>query len=362
MKITNEKGAILGIVLVFILALTVFGYGLMRLCELNAIEAARTSMSNQAFWIAEAGLARVIAKLADETSSTYRDNPTTVTDTESFSDGEYTVDVEKNTVHYTVTSTGTVGTIDRTIQRDIIVALAPDGFRYTAYSPNDIKLNNADNGFIEGDIAAGGEVDGEEGWTTDGMAYNGVNIFFPTCNFDGPSPSYKSLALSHVDGHVESGDFTFQSGQTYSGIYYIEVNAIIQSNVTINGSIIADGTVDMGDADGATINPAAYDPDAGWPAIAAKGDINVKDKSGAMLTVVGLVYTEGKFHMLNATNCTFNGTILAEDGMLHINNTENVSLIYNIDILENPPPYFDDGQGGTNLVVYLEDDWQEIPD
>lgn len=61
--LTNEKGSMLPLALVFLVVFTLMGYGLINLGAVDAIEVLQVDRSAQAFWLAEAGLARAMYHL-----------------------------------------------------------------------------------------------------------------------------------------------------------------------------------------------------------------------------------------------------------------------------------------------------------
>jgi hypothetical protein len=103
----NNRGAILGMVLICTIIITIFGYGLLQLSCLNAIQMNKAVRSADAFWIAEAGTQKAVGML--RTDHDYYMNPVNIPST-IFGDGAYSVIVNKPGGNlYTITSTGTRG-------------------------------------------------------------------------------------------------------------------------------------------------------------------------------------------------------------------------------------------------------------
>lgn len=61
--LTNEKGSMLAMALIFLLIFTLMGFGLINLSAVDAIEVVHVDRSIQAFWVAEAGLSRALYSL-----------------------------------------------------------------------------------------------------------------------------------------------------------------------------------------------------------------------------------------------------------------------------------------------------------
>jgi len=59
--LSNKKGAILGIALIFTFVLTLIGYGLLQLSGTNKIEVVKSHQSNQVFWITEAAVEHAVS-------------------------------------------------------------------------------------------------------------------------------------------------------------------------------------------------------------------------------------------------------------------------------------------------------------
>jgi len=59
----NQKGAILGVVLIFVFISTLVGYGLLQLSGSNKVESVKVDQSSQAFWLAEAGIPHAQSQL-----------------------------------------------------------------------------------------------------------------------------------------------------------------------------------------------------------------------------------------------------------------------------------------------------------
>ena len=61
MSISNRRGVILGVVLIYMIIMTILGYGLLQLSYANSVQTNKSVSSNQAFWAAEAGMRKALA-------------------------------------------------------------------------------------------------------------------------------------------------------------------------------------------------------------------------------------------------------------------------------------------------------------
>ncbi|MBN3037933.1 MAG: hypothetical protein JW869_00785 [Candidatus Omnitrophica bacterium] len=130
MQISNKKGSILAFVVIFIIVFSLMGYGLLYLSSVDAVEVVDTHILGEAFWVAEAGIERAINNI-----------PSTDPLTGTVGDGAYSVTIAPVTGHsfrWTITSTGTVNSISRTIQ----VVIGPIGNVITSNGPIDTEHGN----------------------------------------------------------------------------------------------------------------------------------------------------------------------------------------------------------------------------
>ncbi|MFH1645961.1 MAG: pilus assembly PilX N-terminal domain-containing protein [Candidatus Omnitrophota bacterium] len=345
LKKQSEKGAVLVISLMIILMLTSITAGFVFLVTVFTRSVGANMVSSKAFWIAEAGLQEAIYKVSTDVA--YRNNPVAITN--NLGSGSYTVNVTLAGNFYRISSVAQVAGYSTKVEQSMRIQGYPGGlpeaFYYTNYVSGAINLQNVINGTIVGDIAAGSDVHGEEDWTITGTIETPKVIDFPTVDFTG---------YEGISDYVINGNFTFEEGQVYEGLYYIKGNVTVEADVTINGGIIAENVVNMRGADGVLIEPPS-----GMPAVIAGGPIDMSNASGAQIKGVGIIYSESGVNFQNAQNCSYKGTYIV-DGNMNVKNTESVVLEFNPDILVNPPPFFKGYTGGGgSSVVTLERDWTE---
>ena len=135
------------IILTLLSALGLFGVSLLSTDTHISVDAMR---SDEAFYIAEAGMKHVMAKIAND--SAFRASPTQVV--ENFGSGSFTVDVSKAGNTYTLTSTADIGDIQRVLAQSVVYSEAPEAFKYSFYTDEDIDIARSSFLTVNGDMAA----------------------------------------------------------------------------------------------------------------------------------------------------------------------------------------------------------------
>ena len=299
--------------------------------------------SAQAFFIAEAGVQEVIYKLKNE--SAYRSDPSVVIG--NIGEGSFSVDVSKVDTTYTLTSTGTVGVVVRTIEQIVLAegegdggypGGVPEAFNYAMHAfGNHVKFKNA-TGTVNGDVAATNQVQDYDDPTINGTVTEGSGV-------DDPSPvdmdGYEGIA-----DHVEGGGFTFEEGNTYGSlgseeVWYIEGEVTIERGVTIYGSVIAEHKITIGSEN------IIIDAASGYPALISGN--NIHGDGLADSTISGLIYADNNVKFDSLNNVTINATILSD------NNTflryGDFTINHDPDILDNPVPFFDGYESGLTITL-----------
>ena len=116
----GNSGAILGMALVVVVALSLIGLGLLNLGRVNALEVARLHNVNHAFWAAEAGLAHARANLRGSTA--FRATPTPVM---AVVPAYTAATVSVGTGLYQIHSTGMFSSASRVIWQNVYAAEGP---------------------------------------------------------------------------------------------------------------------------------------------------------------------------------------------------------------------------------------------
>ncbi len=370
----GKKGVVLLFTLIVMITLISVVGAYLYIVQSSTRSTGAQISDSQTIYLADAGLQYAIYRLTD---SDYRDNvsrdvnnPTT--GSANLGEGSYTFEIYGGELEsadedtFYITSTGTVSGLSRQITQTAVETSAilercihADGAH--------LKLHNS-SGTIVGNVScfisvlpdplpAGLTITGTVTDQNDGQVK--VN---PTITL-GEGTTYYNLADDL--GQRVAGNKTFDSsGSPYTGIWYVGGWARIESNVTINGSIIVEGNITFeNSADNVVISPTAYDPTQNYPALVSGSNINSTGVGNPKIglqnsTINGLVLAGRNitFDYLQSTT-TFTGTILAG------NNIEmqygEINVTYSEDIFTPMPPGFTyTADGETTLVP--QKDWDEI--
>lgn len=318
----GRAGAILGMLLLIVLAISIIGVSLLHQGALNAVEVSRTVNGDQAFWSAEAGLQHGRAMLLGNTTIRHGFFPHLFSGTGMGYGGRI---VSADNVHFGIVSTGTWQNAVRMVQQSVTVEETwPGAFDYAIYSGNTTELRGgttitgdifADNGYrfvSGGPTVSGGIYDDVTGGTypappavpvppvLDTSSYNAAiataaaaPVTTPVYPWNlGNHTNYLNSASLDVGGRIDgpgvlvvSGDISISSG-----------SALIGNNVTlISGGMIA---IDKDCSSGSNIlfyasscfdlaqnNSIAI----GSCALVTPGNINIKKD----LVFSGLIYAGG---------------------------------------------------------------------
>jgi hypothetical protein len=337
--------AIIAAILIIMIA-SVMGLCMVSLLGADIGTSLNYMRSQQAFFISESGLQYYLKKLNDQTSSWV--NPPAKPVNAPLANGSFTItttNAQANSIDVGCTANiTTIGT--ETVTRVLSVHATrqigvPAAFKYVQHCGSDIRFTGSTQGIITGDISAVDKVIDESGMTINGTITEGSTVTMPTVDF----ASYQAIA-----NYVISGNYTFQTGQIYNGIYYITGNVTFQSGVTLNGSVIAPSgnkSVSLNSSSNINITPSGN-----YPAIVAAGNITMTSATG--MAINGLVFSQKTIDLRYLTSSNFNGCIVGQSNM-DIRNTRGVNFTYNSNIASNPPPYFG---GGTQSVV--AENWNEV--
>lgn len=239
----GQRGAILGLVLIFMIVVTILGYGLMHLSGLNAVEVVKAIDSSEAFCISDAGLTKGIDAL-----------PVSIhTDIAGLlGEGNYDVDIDPlGYSRWNIVSVGTVnaGMINEK-QKTIHAIIGPIPAAITAEGDITVSGNAEVIGRKEpyvvfdfqeifGMSKADVKVIADYDYTNppnNKMPVEGITwITQPSGAFMVTQPSWNGRGLLVVDGNFR------MTGGTFSGVLWVTGTLdIAAGNPTINGSIFAE--------------------------------------------------------------------------------------------------------------------------
>lgn len=341
--IKRKKGVTLLLTLIIMTTLAVVVAAFLYMVSVQTKGSGYTMDSAKAFWLAEAGIQQVMYRLKND--SAYRANPMTVSG--NLGDGGYSVSVVKNASTYTLISTGTVEGLSRTIRQSIIAVTGGADFSDSIYADGNTLNFQGSSGTINGDIRGNGNIQNYSGMTINGTVLPNSPTDFAICDY----PSYLSIA-----DNVVNTSKTFTSGNTYSGIWYVEGSVNIEKNVTINGSIIATGGITISGSKKTPVTGIVITPSSNYPALVA--GTNITSSYLQTSTIKGLIYARNNAAFdNNSTGALFNGSILA-GGNISMKQGSGFTVTYDPKIQSNPPPYFS-SSAGSDATVTPQKDWQE---
>jgi hypothetical protein len=145
---------------------------------------------------------------------------------------------------------------------------------YVGFAGNNFSLPGL--GAVQGAVHANNQA--SKNWavfqTGGGMTDidQGISVLVPSAN-----PTHYLITYQNFPGYAASasvvvnGDFTFATGNVYTGIYYLDNGGTARfgSNVIINGSVVAEGRI-LVNGNGVTITPTGKNP-----ALAAGQDVSI---------------------------------------------------------------------------------------
>lgn len=299
------------IVVVIFTTLAVFGTSMLTNDVYIGYEAYK---SKQALYLAESGVEYALRQLSRDWA-----NATSVNI--SMDGGYFSLEYSNKT--QTATNLTAIGVDSNSIRKIFVHIRKKSPFEYAIYCGGSIDTQNAQNLTITG-----------------AQVENATNL--PTVD------------LSYYEGianYTFYSDVTFASGN-YSGVWYIDGNVKIESNVVINGSIISTNKISLNGKSNILI-----DSELPYPALVSNGNFDFKNAQN--ITVQGAIYVgadmTGNFDIKNTENINFSGSIIVA-GKLDLKNSESVTITYDPGVGENPPPGF---TFESERVVITN--WREIP-
>ncbi len=386
-KADGKSGAILGFVLIIVLALSLLGVGLLNLGGMNAVEVVRSYNLNKAFWAAEAGLFNARAKLRGD--STYR-NLEIFPSVFSNPGFGYTVRVSSSDhVNFGVVSTGVVQGAIRIVQMSLRVEEGwPSAFNYSLFSGGQMKLGQnisvtgtGESGNLYADAGyAGGS---KEPVTNSSSIYDGVSGAYPepsaahevpvleTAYYDlkiaGIGPSSPSTYPAFLGGGTyfvnNSAGINITSSITGPGILVVNGPVSIASATAVIGdgiTIIAQGILSIGTTSTLGSNDVFYSStgisvakdntfSAGNSALITPGSIDIQKT----FQFAGLIYAGGDIIMDKFTGSAGITGCVVSDGDLTIKKDLNITY----DASQLPSPFL---PGFNSDVVVTDGIWSQV--
>ncbi|MEI6971113.1 MAG: hypothetical protein WCL44_06305 [bacterium] len=193
----QDRGAVLGVVLIVLLIFSILGFQLLELSGRDGVETARAVGTTRAFWVAEAGLHHARAMLL--VSSAFRASPWTLTG----GGLNYSAATEINPDGtYTVTSAGTAQTLTRTVQQVIEVReTLPLAFDYILFGGSgDMTIRK--EAVINGDVFQNGDITFADATVTGTVYATGTVSGHERTDPGNPPPAMPELDTSYYDALI----------------------------------------------------------------------------------------------------------------------------------------------------------------
>lgn len=311
---SNKKGIVFITTLAVMVILLTLGAGYLFISRTQIDISLNQGNALKAFYIAQAGVEKAISELIADIGWRTRL-------AENFGGGNYTVTVtDIGGENIRVASVGIFSGASRTIKAEVNVA---SGVGYASQSASNINFSNSTGNIRKGNVHADGTADIgsvtlDSGYTTT----QGFTLTMPAVDWD----AYKNEAIAA--GTFVSGPKKFNKDS--SGIWYIDGNATIQSGVTITGTIVATGNIQMQNNEDITITPTGN-----YPALVTQNKILMNNSED--VTITGLVYSGSDFIMNNSEGFKLNNGALIVGGLLRGNDSTTVDITYSSGL---NPPYF----------------------
>lgn len=333
----NKKAIGIIAAIIVMLLVSVMGTIVLSLFTGQSSSSLNYMHSQQAFFIAESGLQYYLEQLRNDSSwDTLPPQPSD----EALGEGTFTITavaIDTNSVDVTSRSqlTGQDGQIVTRVVQVSVSRAVYQALDYVVFSSGNVQFRGS-SGTITGDIGSNKNILKTNGFTINGQLF--PNLTIPKISPD--ITIYQPLA-----DYIEVSGFIFANGQAYNGVYYISGDTTIESNVTINGSIIAEGNVVFDESNNLIISSLS-----GYPAIFSGNNISGQD-SGAQID--GLIYANRDISLSTLNSAIIiNGIMIAEKSFSFIGSSD-VTLTYDSEILNNIPPGF----GSASMQAT---DWDEV--
>lgn len=327
----NQRGMMLAPVMGILAIIASLALSYTALTLYNHKILLNDKQGEQALFIAEAGIEDALHEL--KLNSSWR----TGFSNKSFASGSYSVSVS-STSWLNVSNALAIqseGHITQSRAKSVITAIIALGsamFDSAIQSTQNINMNH-DSGTISGDVTTGGNYNANSGSL---VVQGTVNL-----SSTDPIPIPDLTAWQAAATTIVNTNKTFTAG-TYSGIWFIQGNVSISSNVTMNGTIVATGNIQFSNTDHITIlagnNKAA---------LVAGGSLSASNSN--TLYIEGLIYGSQGISFNNQSACTYIGAVVSL-GTINMNNSTNLSIAYDGTYAENPL-YFNDSSGSSEMRI-----------
>lgn len=329
-QLRNQNGMMLAPVMGILAIIASLALSYTALTLYNHKILLNDKQGEQVLFIAEAGIEDALHEL--KLNSDWR----TGFNQKSLANGLYSVSVQPTTWPNTANALAlsSEGKILNSRVKSVITAIVSLGqalFSSAMQSTQNININNS-TGTVSGSLTAGTVYTLNGALVVQGQKTNNSTLPVTAPNFS---------ALKNAATVLVTGEKHFTAG-TYTGVWYVDGTVLIDSNVTINGTIISTGHIQFGN----TTNVRIITGDTKSALISGN---TILGSNAQNAYIEGMVYASQSIQLNDQKNCTYIGAIAAP-GDISSNNSQNMSVIYN-GTYATTPKYFGTETAGSNLKV-----------
>lgn len=320
----NNKGFSILIAIIIIVLLAFLGIMGLSILTTETQMTVDTTTSAQAFFIAEGGLQYYFEQLQGDSDWT---TPPAPPFNKTLANGTFTITTANATANeIDVTSTANVTGIDGGTTIRIANAHFSRGGELVSCSYAIYTSGNYTPGaLVVGDVTTGATI-------------------FPTVDYT----YYYNLAPVAQRIPAGPGSYNFPTG-TQSGIWYIDDSVTIRSNTTLNGMIIATGSISCTNKNNVTITATGT-----YPALVSQSSISFSQM--ANLNITGMIYSgtsgSGGTNITNSSG-TVLGKIMAQ-GNVNVSGSGSLTITYDATLKDRSWPGFSGGGGIAGMSSWKE--------
>ncbi len=366
--LSNQKGAALVTVLIFIFLMVTFVVGLMAMTSNDIKLSSMQRDSTKAFYQADGGIEKAIWYLNSSEANTaglnFHGSLPGGTATEFYNVVISDIDPGPPETK-TLTSTGTIEGGGKYTQDRVVEVKLIKGIKRSPNLTYDYAVLTDGNMELDGGITFHGNIHSNGDLTNNGtinMEYGSATATGNTNYGTGNQPYqefphiywdyYEDISMTQyiIDGNTYnnyySGDVTFDAPDTLYGVHFIDGNVTIATDLILHDAVIlatgyiwvkgglGDVTLDNGDSP----NPLS---------LVAKDYIRIDGNVHGE----GIIQTESTFTLNGNVNIQ-KGAIYANDGVFH-GGGGSMNVYYDTDLADIVVP-------GTGIPVWVKISWREI--
>ncbi len=351
----RESGLALLTVVGVMFLLLILGSAMISLVATGRATSLDSLQATQAFYVADGGTQYILMnQFAGDTDFSDNLSPTDPPfgpNAISLGAGRFWIEyLNQQADSITVRVTARVGDAVRVIQQ--AAGQGGSGEQYVTLADGNLNMNSS-SGDIYGDVAVTGNTSIPEEVVVHGNIVQNPVLTVPSLDFSVyEAMCDTTIAGSYVVNANDTGDLcvtgsaTIQGNVTFNGLLYVGGSVQVQgNNVIFNGSLVSEGNINADGRTGLRFNAQpGPNPGTHMPAIAADGNLSIKNADGAVIN--GVVWNTGNIDLSNSDGLDFRGSFMSGGNVL-INSASGVSITFDSDLSAGIPGL----QGGGGAVT-----------